>query len=54
VAARFVALGLRPVQALVLSSPAFDPGLNAIQKLLLAVLPRIAPNLRIGNGLDPC
>ncbi|MFZ3081889.1 alpha/beta hydrolase [Rhodoferax ferrireducens] len=52
VAARFVALGLRPVQALVLSSPALDPGLNAVQKLLLAVLPRIAPNLRIGNGLD--
>jgi alpha-beta hydrolase superfamily lysophospholipase len=52
VAARFVALGLRPVQALVLSSPALDPGLNAVQKLLLAVLPKIAPNLRIGNGLD--
>jgi alpha-beta hydrolase superfamily lysophospholipase len=52
VAARFVALGLRPVQALVLSSPALDPGLNAIQKLLLAVLPKIATNLRIGNGLD--
>lgn len=52
VAARFVALGLRPVQALVLSSPALEPSLNAVQKLLLAVLPRIAPNLRIGNGLD--
>ncbi len=53
VAARFVALGVRPVQALVLSSPALDPGLNAVQKLLLAVLPKIAPNLRVGNGLDP-
>lgn len=53
VAARFVSLALRPVQALVLSSPAFDPGLNAVQKLLLAVLPKIAPNLRVGNGLDP-
>ena len=53
VAARFVALGVRPVQALVLSSPAFDAGLNAVQKLLLAVLPKMAPNLRIGNGLDP-
>ena len=52
VAARFVSLALRPVQALVLSSPAFDPGLNAVQKLLLAVLPKIAPNLRVGNGLD--
>lgn len=52
VAARFVALGLRPVQALVLSSPALDLGLNAVQKLLMATLPAIAPNLRIGNGLD--
>lgn len=52
VAARFVSLALRPVDALVLSSPALDPGLNAVQKLLLAVLPKIAPNLRVGNGLD--
>ena len=52
VAARFVSLALRPVQALVLSSPALDPGLSALQKLLLAVLPKIAPNLRVGNGLD--
>lgn len=52
VAARFVALGLRPVDALVLSSPALDPGLNPVQKLLLAVLPGIVPNLRVGNGLD--
>lgn len=53
VAARFVALGVRPVEGLVLSSPALDPGLNAVQKLLLALLPKIAPNLRVGNGLDP-
>ncbi len=53
VAARFVALGLRPVEGLVLSSPALDPGLNAVQKVLLALLPKIAPNLRVGNGLDP-
>ena len=52
VVARFVSLHLRPVDALVLSSPALDPGLNAVQKLLLATLPRIAPNLRVGNGLD--
>lgn len=52
VAARLVALGLCPVQALVLSSPALDPGLNAFQKLLLAVVPKIAPNLRVGNGLN--
>ena len=52
VAARFVALGIRPVDALVLSSPALDAGLGPVQKLLLATLPRIAPNLRVGNGLD--
>jgi len=52
VAARFVAMHIRPVDALVLSSPALDPGLNAVQKLLLATLPRLVPNLRVGNGLD--
>ena len=53
VAARFVSLDTRPVQALVLSSPALDPGLGWFQKLLLAILPRFAPNLRVGNGLNP-
>ncbi len=53
VAARFVSLAMRPVDALVLSSPALDPGLNVVQKLLLATLPRVAPGLRVGNGLDP-
>eukprot|EP01034_Spumella_vulgaris_P044255 gene44255-55017_t len=52
VASRFVSLKIRPVDALVLSSPALDAGLGAVQKLLLATLPRIAPNLRVGNGLD--
>lgn len=52
VAARFVAMHLRPVDALVLSSPALDPGLHAVQKILLATLPRVAPNLRVGNGLE--
>lgn len=53
VAAHLVAQGLAQVDGLVLSSPALDPGLSAFQKLLLAVLPSIAPNLRVGNGLDP-
>jgi alpha-beta hydrolase superfamily lysophospholipase len=53
VAGRFVALAIRPVEALIMSSPALDPGLNVIQKLLLSVLPKIAPNLRVGNGVDP-
>jgi alpha-beta hydrolase superfamily lysophospholipase len=61
VAARMVAGGLeaplpawhRPVDALVLSSPALDAGLGAAQKALLAVLGPLAPNLAIGNGLKP-
>jgi alpha-beta hydrolase superfamily lysophospholipase len=53
VAACAVALHRLPVQGLVLSSPALDPGLSAFQKLLLRVLPRVAPNLTVGNGLDP-
>jgi alpha-beta hydrolase superfamily lysophospholipase len=60
VAANFVAgsLGVvqawsRPVDALVLSSPALDPGMKAGQKLLLALLGRLAPSLAVGNGLNP-
>lgn len=53
VAARFVSQAIRPVEALVLSSPALDPGLTAAQKILLAILPRIAPNFRVSNGLNP-
>jgi alpha-beta hydrolase superfamily lysophospholipase len=52
VAARFVSLALRPVDALVMSSPALDPGLSRFQKFLLSALPRFARNLRVGNGLD--
>ncbi|MDP3761135.1 MAG: lysophospholipase [Ramlibacter sp.] len=53
VAACLVALRKLPIQGLVLSSPALDPGLSAFQKLLLATLPRLAPNLTVGNGVDP-
>jgi alpha-beta hydrolase superfamily lysophospholipase len=53
VASRFVSLALRPLDGLVLSSPALDPGLNIVQKMLLAVLPKIVPNLRVGNGVKP-
>jgi alpha-beta hydrolase superfamily lysophospholipase len=52
VAGRFVSLGMRPVDALVMSSPALNPGLSAFQKLLVAVLPKFFPNLRVGNGLN--
>lgn len=53
VVGRFVSLGIRPVSALIMSSPALDAGMNALQKWLVALLPKIAPNLRIGNGLNP-
>ena len=61
IAARFCAEGMatgparwyRGVDALVLSSPALDPGMTAFQKLLLAVLGRLAPNLGVNNGLKP-
>jgi alpha-beta hydrolase superfamily lysophospholipase len=59
IAGRFVAEGLRPapaawwrpVDALVMSSPALDPGTNAVQKLLLAVIAPMLPNLAVNNGL---
>ena len=51
VAAKFVALNMRPVEALVLSSPALDAGLGVMQKLLLALALRVAPHTSIGNGL---
>ena len=52
VVGHFVSMNIAPVDALVMSSPALDPGLNIIQRALLAVLPQIAPNLRISNGLN--
>ena len=61
IAARMVAGGLesplpawhRPVDALVLSSPALDAGMSRAQKLLLALLGSLAPKLAVGNGLKP-
>jgi alpha-beta hydrolase superfamily lysophospholipase len=53
VVGRFVSLRMRTVEALIMSSPALDPGLSAFQKLLVSVLPGIAPNLRVGNGVKP-
>ena len=51
VATQFVLRKIRPVEGLILTSPAFDPGLGTLQKMLLATVPLIAPNLRLGNGL---
>jgi alpha-beta hydrolase superfamily lysophospholipase len=61
VAARLAAAGVedpkprwhRSVDGLVLSSPALDPGMSGAQKLLLSVLGPLAPNLAVGNGLNP-
>jgi len=61
IAARFVAEGLaerpaawwRPVDALVMSSPALDPGMSGVQRVLLSVLGPLAPQLAVGNGLKP-
>lgn len=50
--ARSAGQGASLVDALVLSSPAIDPGLSPFQKALVAVLSRLAPALRVGNGLD--
>lgn len=61
VAARFAAAALDPtppvwsrgIDALLLSSPAFDAGLGSSQLLLLALMRRIAPHVALGNGLKP-
>jgi len=61
IAARFVAEGTvdapaswhRPVDALVLSSPALQAGLNSAQRLALAALHATTPNLAVANGLKP-
>jgi len=61
VAARFVAEALaaepapwsRPVDGLALSSPAFDPGMNALQKIALSVARPLAPDVAVSNGLKP-
>lgn len=52
-AARLVALCPDQVQGLVLSSPALDLGLSGFQKILLTMLSRFAPDLRLGNGINP-
>jgi alpha-beta hydrolase superfamily lysophospholipase len=51
VVASFARQQMRPVDGIVLSSPALDPGLNTMQKMMLATLPRFMPNLRVDNGL---
>jgi alpha-beta hydrolase superfamily lysophospholipase len=61
IAARFVAeelasetsRWLRDVDGLVLSSPAFDTGISALDRLQLRVMQSLMPNLRVHNRLKP-
>jgi alpha-beta hydrolase superfamily lysophospholipase len=43
----------RPVDALVLSSPALEIPISAIQKGLLATVGKLTPDIAVGNGLKP-
>lgn len=52
IAATLVQRGLASVDRLVLSSPALDAGIRGVQKKLIGVLKRWAPNLTLPNGLD--
>lgn len=52
VSASFVQRKMAPVDALVLSSPALDAGIGTLQKKLIGLLNRWAPNLTLSNGLD--
>ncbi len=52
VAAKYVARYPNTVDGLVLSSPALATRVTGVQRLLLRTLPRIAPDLRVANGLD--
>jgi alpha-beta hydrolase superfamily lysophospholipase len=52
VAASVVMRRMARIDGLVLSSPALDAGMNPLQKFLVALLPRLLPDLRVGNGLN--
>ena len=52
VVARALAEQLRYVDGAVLSSPALGATPNALQKLLLATLPKLLPHLCVDNGLN--
>jgi len=52
-AGKAVADALRKVDGLVMSSPALATDMNGFQKILLRLLPRMAPHLGVDNGLKP-
>lgn len=53
IASAAVARGLVQPEGLVLSSPALAVDMAAWQRLAVGWLPRFAPDLTLGNGLDP-
>ena len=52
IAATLVQRDMAQIDLLVLSSPALDAGIGAVQKKLIGVLKRWAPNMTLPNGLD--
>ena len=53
VAASFAARGLRPLDACVLSAPALAVSASPLLRLLVPLLVRLVPDLRMSNGLNP-
>lgn len=53
VTATFVQRGMGKVDGLVLSSPALQAGLGMVQRRLIDLMYRYAPNKTLSNGLDP-
>ncbi|MDB5896450.1 MAG: acylglycerol lipase-like protein [Ramlibacter sp.] len=52
IAASYVSRTPQVVDGVVLSSPLLATRLTPLQKLLLALVPRVAPNLAVSNGVD--
>ena len=50
-AAQFAARGIRPIDGLILSSPALDPGLTSFQRIQLAIGTALTPGLALSNQL---
>ena len=51
-AAQFAARAVRPIDGLILSSPALDPGLTSSQRIQLAIGRTLTPGLALSNQLD--
>ncbi|TFY97936.1 alpha/beta hydrolase [Ramlibacter rhizophilus] len=53
VVTRLLLLRDMPVDGVVLSSPAFMLRLGPVQRFMLRIVPRLAPDLAVGNGIAP-